>query len=699
MKSARHAALLLLGTLVAVEIAGAQGTAPNTDWDCEPCDASTGWFLDLQGGFAYVNDDAFRFGNHSGLDESGWYLFGDVVSRYTDADATFLNIEGFLRGEDSNALFAEGGKQGVYSVWAEYQSIPQRSFGSGTSPFSGIGSDSLALPSTWVRGANTTQMTDLAVSSLPIEIGFDRTNYGIGFGYGAFRHWSMTVDYRRREKEGVRRTAGSFLFNALELASPVDYATDDLEVTVSYARETWQVEMAYFSSIFDNNREALTWDNPYLAINGEDSGQMAHAPDNEFHQITLSGALQLPARTVLSGQLSTGTLEQNDLLLPYTVNPTIAAPALPISRLNGEVETLNYNLRIVSSPIAKLSLDAELRYNEFDNKTPIDNFQFVFTDVGLDPTAVTNTAFDYERREFRLGGNYRLRRGMRLYAGYENRSFNRSDQVRRRTDTGRFWLRLKSRWSGVAEIDLDYFAEDRDGSSFDINNPAFATENPLMRKYNLSDRDREGVRLRAAWLGLDRLDLQVEVETTDDKYGSSTMGLLASDYSRVGASFSWLFGKASSIYAMVDKETIETDQANSQSFSLPDWTATNEDEFMTGTVGAEFPNLFGSRLGGRFSYTRSEAEGTSQSNTNGLVNQFPDVSSERETLNVGLDYPYSDSLRLSLDVFHESVATDDWALDGVNPDTARNLLSFGVDMWNYDQTVVYLSVRYQLNPN
>jgi hypothetical protein len=38
--------------------------------------------------------------------------------------------------------------------------------------------------------------------------------------------------------------------------------------------------------------------------------------------------------------------------------------------------------------------------------------------------------------------------------------------------------------------------------------------------------------------------------------------------------------------------------------------------------------------------------------------------------------------------------SDDWALDGVNPDTIPNLLALGADAWNYDANIFYISVRW-----
>ena len=42
----------------------------------------------------------------------------------------------------------------------------------------------------------------------------------------------------------------------------------------------------------------------------------------------------------------------------------------------------------------------------------------------------------------------------------------------------------------------------------------------------------------------------------------------------------------------------------------------------------------------------------------------------------------------------EKLNTDDWTLDGVQPDTIPNHLALGARSWNYDANVFYFSVRY-----
>jgi hypothetical protein len=64
----------------------------------------------------------------------------------------------------------------------------------------------------------------------------------------------------------------------------------------------------------------------------------------------------------------------------------------------------------------------------------------------------------------------------------------------------------------------------------------------------------------------------------------------------------------------------------------------------------------------------------------------------------GLNYPYSKSLSFGFNYLFESLDSDDWSLDDVEPDTMNNLLALGADPWNYNASVFYLSVSYKLQP-
>jgi MtrB/PioB family decaheme-associated outer membrane protein len=465
---------------------------------------------------------------------------------------------------------------------------------------------------------------------------------------------------------------------------------------LSYSTDWWQTSITYFGSIFNNENDSLNWDNPYSSSTGVDSGQMALAPDNSSHQVSLAGSMLLPARTTLNGQLSFGRLKQDEDFLSYTTNTSIATSPLPVTSADAEVDTLNVNLRAVTSPWDKTTLEAELRYNDFDNKTAINNYNYVNTDSTIAPSPVSNSAYDYTRRDIKFRGEYRMNYNVKFHAGFDTQRFERNSQDRSHTTTNKLWFRTRSRIGSDTKVDIDLFTEKRDGSSYNtVENPA-TPENPLMRKYNMTNRDREGIKLQGTTYGGGTTDFGWEIEHSRDSY-SDSLGLSDSKYLRYGLNFTKLLNNYASAYASLYNERIDTDQNNSQSFSAQDWSATTDDTFTTATVGIIYPKIMGS-IDASLDYTFSRSVGETDNDTSGLPSSFPDLRTKRHNIKLGLSYPYSKSLSFGFDYLYEKFESDDYALDGVEPDTVSNLLSLGADSYNYDVSVFYLSMRYQLSP-
>ena len=131
-----------------------------------------------------------------------------------------------------------------------------------------------------------------------------------------------------------------------------NYKTDDFGLSLGYRGDRLQYNIAYAGSLFKNDADAITWDNPFAG--SPDRGQIAEAPDNQSHQISARLGYQLSDRTRLGAQLAFGRLTQDQAYLPYTINPAIVTPALPANSLNGRVDTTQAKLNINSRPTPRL---------------------------------------------------------------------------------------------------------------------------------------------------------------------------------------------------------------------------------------------------------------------------------------------------------------------------------------------------------
>ena len=79
----------------------------------------------------------------------------------------------------------------------------------------------------------------------------------------------------------------------------MDYVTDQLDASASYAGKRLQAKFAYYGSTFSDGTPSLTWQNPFTApgFPGAVAGQLALPPDNQFHQIAVTLGYQLAERT------------------------------------------------------------------------------------------------------------------------------------------------------------------------------------------------------------------------------------------------------------------------------------------------------------------------------------------------------------------------------------------------------------------
>ncbi len=678
------------------------GTASGQDiqesiWDCSSCPESSGWEFDVTAGpVAVFGDDLFNFGDYTGLDEEGVYVSGGLFARYWGDNAQFFNLEGYRLGLDSKAVFVEGGKQDRYAVRASYQGIPRRIFDTTATPFRESGQQELNLLNGWVRAPTTQGMTQLGNSLQQVKIERDWNIYQLGAAFTPTSRWDFDINYRHQAREGNTISSGTFFFDATTLAAPVDDSTDELELSALYNGDTWQISASYWGVLFDNKVSSLTWDNPYTAQTpGMDSGQLARAPDNESHQFKLAGSAFLPGRTTLTGQISVGQMTQNDTFLPFTTNAQIAATPLPSTSANAKVDTTNLMLRITSSPTRKFSVEGEFRSNERDNRTPEQVFDYVVTDLFNSPDSATNVAYDYERSDFRLRGEYRITSRIRVHAGYDFEDFERSSQERQSTETERFWGQIRARPIRQFDLDFKIYNEERDGSAYTPITNVPDPQNPLMRKYNMADRERRGIKANITGYATDRINLGLNAEYNEDEYTDSIIGMINNDFDhlRLGLDGSYLFRQDITLYGALFQENIEATQANSQTFSLPDWKGTTEDSFLTGNLGLQFPNLIG-RWGANAQYLFTRSEGETINDTSGLVSRFPTLDSKLQQLQLGFDFRYSESLSLQFNYQYERFRSDDWALEGVGPATVPNLLSLGADPVSYDAHVFFIGVRY-----
>lgn len=677
-------------------------TAADTDpvdtskWKCKFCPFEEAGFTgQLDIGIGYVSEDSYKFGEYSGLNKQGAYFIGDADLRVRGEDAKYWDIRATNLGLDSRSISIEGGKQGSYKLLFSYDELPHYISDSTVTPFLGVGSNNLTLPPSWVRGTSTATMTDLPNSLHDENLETKRKRLGLGATVIASGNWQYAVNFRRESREGTQAVGSSFFFNSAQLVMPVEYVTQQIDVSASYARDKLQARFAYYGSLFSDDNTALTWQNPYTSANGADSGQLALPPDNEFHQIMASLGYDVSEKVRATGEIALGRMTQNANFLAPTVNTSLAGypVALPRNSLDGEVDTTNVNLKLASTLTPDLRMNLAYIYNDHDDKTPQAAYTWVTTDSLVNTVTRTNLPYSFTQTKIKFDADYRFTGSTKLTAGIDNDVNKRTYQEVSSTTENTYWAKVKTRAPKNVEVTLKLAHAVRDVGTYEVLpwlNPA---ENPLLLKYNMADRDRDQEALRVELLGIDDITIGFGIDYAKDNYKHSEVGLTESKDITYSADATAILSQKTNLYVYLNHEEINSTQVGSSTATSPDWTGKNEDTVNTFGLGVKH-TFIEKKLNAGVDYNVTKSRGKVLVVTGAVGPGFPDNTVDRQTLKLYATYQMRDNLSLKGTFIYERFDSTNWSIDGVAPDTIPNVLSLGAVPPTYNVHVIMMSLRY-----
>ena len=704
MRGARYAGtktsnqLLVLGILSALSPAavadggGAAAQAVDTSqWKCESCKFEDGLSGTVDVGAGSVSDKSAKFGDFTGLNKKGGYFIGDASANYRNKDAEYWRINASNLGLDSRSVDAEGGQQGKYTLLFHYDELPHYISDNAQTPFIGSGGASLTLPAGFP--AVTTGAMPLAATLHTVDIGTERKRLGVGASWIPTSNWEYALSFRHETKDGTKSTAGSFFVDSVQLVEPVDYVTDQVDASATYTGKKLQAKFAYYGSTFRDGNSALTWQDPYTAVNGETAGQLALPPDNQFHQLQATAGYQLSDKTRVNGDIAVGRMTQNDNFLAYTQNPNLGV-AGPGGSLNGRVATLDAGLKLNSAVTRRLRLNAAYTHNGRDNQTPQSSYSWVTTDMFTEAPR-TNLPYSFKEDKLKLSANYMASAKLRGSVGADFDAHRRTYQEVDTTRENTAWGKISSRVSDKLDLTLKLTHGERSNSGYH-SVADIALENPLLRKFYLANRTRDTAGARADIAVNERISVEFGVDSSEDKYSESTIGLLDGKEFNLNGDVSAILTERTSLHLFANHQVIKSKQAGSdnQGYPLPDWSADNKDTtdfFGLGVKHTAIPDKLD--IGADYSVTHSRSQinvDTGASNP-----AFPDMTTSLDSLKLYATYRMKKNMSLQAGYWYEHYTSRNWMLDGIAPATIPNVLALGLQPPQYNVNVVRLSVRYK----
>jgi MtrB/PioB family decaheme-associated outer membrane protein len=685
--------------LVSMALAAQAGTlaaqqAPNTSqWQCNDCPFPKEASGEVAASALNVTSDSYAFGRYTGLEKGGYFgLDVDAVSSEPNGD--YFSLYATDLGLPYGALDFETGVHGRFKLNVRLADLPYRISDSGRTPYEGVGTNSLTLAPGWVPGITTATMPGLAGSLREVDIDSKRRRADIGAAVIPGRDWEVGVSFKQEQREGTKRMSGAFFFNSMQLVAPVNYLTEEVEAYASYAARKWQVRLAYQGSTFTDNDSALKWQNAFVEVlPGASYGQLALPPDNQAHQVSVTGAYQFTDRTRGTASLALGSMKQNETFLPATINPTLGSIALPRNSLEGEVATTRADVKLVSALTQKLGLNIAYLRDDRDNKTPQAAYTWVTTDMIVAPTTRTNTPYSYTRDLLKVSGDYRVTPRAKASLGVDREDMKRTYQEVDKTTENTLWAKYTLRTREHVDVTLDAARAKRDGSSYqDLG--LTPPENPVLRKYNMADRDRDTVGIRVAMIPWDGMTLGFDYNLSKDDYSNSAVGMTYAKRYSMGTDLAAQVAEGTSVHVYYNFEEIKSQQAGAQSLTNPpDWSAENVDTVQTAGIGIRH-TIIQDKLDVGADLTTSHSVGDVKVTVSAADPKFPNITSDMNSVKVHATYRLTKALAIRGAVWHERYNSSSWATNYVTPTTMPNVLSLGETSPNYKVSVASLTVRY-----
>ena len=430
-------------------------------------------------GAEVVSSASAKASEYNGVRGKGIFAIGNFDLRggsaYDSGGATRWRLKGTDLGLERRNLQFETGDQGKYRLDAHYSELLRNQSDTFQTPYNGAGGDTFTLPSTWVvpivprvsaatpnaRGlspavtassalvggvltaptaAQTATANALQAADLPafhnVNLSTKRTEYGAGLTFELDRYWQVTASYSSEDKQGLKPMGTITAFTGGDISTilptRIDQTTQQANLGVTYVGERLVFNTAYYGSIFTNNVPSMTWSNWASPGNAQTMGT---APSNQFHQFSANAVYTITSTTRLSGNITYARSTQNDAFLTDS-----GTPLVPVSSLNGLVVTRGATLKLVSRPMKDLSLSAAYKFDERDNRTPVNTFAFYdagavpsgtsvfsafFPGLGSNSNINANRPYSKRLNQFNVDGSYAITKGQAISAGADYESTDR----------------------------------------------------------------------------------------------------------------------------------------------------------------------------------------------------------------------------------------------------------------------------------
>jgi MtrB/PioB family decaheme-associated outer membrane protein len=429
------------------------------------------------------------------------------------------------------------------------------------SVFDGVGTGNLTLKPGLglpIPASNPTALQTADANANSVDLLLRRDKLGADLDLDMLWPVDVNLGFTWENREGARPFGGSLGFGApVETAEPIDYDTYNGKAGLEYADKTYFARANYYHSTFDDHILALTWQNPFAA--GQERTSLP--PSNTYDNVNGALGVNLPMRTRVLFIGSYAWENQNDNLIGPNANLPAVGPDRPTAQC--EVESKQFEVRVTSSPVDKLSLKADFKYFDHINNTPIQTFTAYQYDSGATPTFSTPEYNSWISRSAQGEIAYEILPKTNIGVDYEYLDqtyffeFSRSELQ----NTEKYFIDARNLDWLTAKLSFQHSDRESNYADEDIAEG----QPPLMRKFHMADRDRYMADAIVTVMPIDPLSFSLEYNYGRDRYDESFFGLQLSKFQTATADVDVQVAKWVSLNAYYTYEYNSQSQEDRQS--------------------------------------------------------------------------------------------------------------------------------------
>ena len=544
----------------------------------------------------------------------------------------------------------------------------------------------------------TLTLSQAVNSATPFDMRSRRDVAALDLTYAASRSADVILEVTNTRRTGNNLQSFGLLNSpgngiSQELGVPVNTRTTDVRAVLEFANARGMLSGGLEASWFDNLTPTVQFDNPLRSTDisgGPSKGLAVLPPANSRVSFVLNGGYKLPGRTVASAALSIGRSEQNEALVPPSINTALVAP--PLERASAEaradVASMVYGLN--SRPAEDVWLNVRYRYYDYANKTPIFDTVATVGDWAVGTALWETEPLSIKRQTLDLDASFTSLSFAAFGLGYTRDHAARTYRIFDTTTDDVFRVTADSTGNNYVALRLKYEFSRREGSGFQEQLLEEVGEQPDMRHYDIADRDRSRVTGILTVTPVAWLNLTGSVATGHDDYKNSGFGLRDNENRSYTVGVDMLPRDTVSLGASYGHDRYTANQYSrtaapppSPQFTDPtrDWWTDSNDTVHTVSANVDLLKLF-PRTDVRLSYDLSDGTATYvyslAPNSTAFVppatlQQLAPLKNRLSDARADLQYFIRANVALGVAYWYEQYRVEDFALNS----TTINTLNIG----------------------